>query len=323
MKKSLILLLGLLLAFSMLLIAYLSFTPAELREVEHSQDSFHHNDEKKEKPLSGKITVLTNRVDLVADGTMQRYAVKFQEKHPHVQVEFEGLKNYMHDIRIRLTTGEAGDVLLIPEYVPNSEFKDYFEPLPDEMFEYVRFTDIMLHEGKRYGMATGVNTLGIVYNKKAFAKAGITSIPLTLDELFEAAHKLKGVGVIPLYSNYGAQWPLGVWGEHSVSWRSGDAEYLGKMVHEEEPFQLDNAWGQGISILRYFIEHELVEPDLLSNNWEKSKRQIANGEAAMYCLGSWVINQIIDAGAAPEEIGIFPLPYDNSGRLYAPMDLIG
>ena len=67
------------------------------------------------------------------------------------------------------------------------------------------------------------------------------------------------------------------------------------------------------------MQNEWVEKDLYTNNWEISKGEVASGKAAMYFLGNWVIPQVIGAGAASEDIGFFPLPYDNSGKYNAPL----
>ncbi|MFC5529212.1 ABC transporter substrate-binding protein [Cohnella yongneupensis] len=269
--------------------------------------------------IGGKITVLTNRTDLVDDGTMAKYADKFKEKYPDAEVEFEGLTNYATDVQVRLTTGEAGDVLLIPGSVPDSELSQYFEPLPDTLFDNVYFADLMKYDGKHYGLATGVNTQGIVYNKQAFIKAGIDKIPSTLDEFYADADKLKNAGITPLYMNFGAQWPMKSWGEESVWFTSGDPQYLSKMVQQDAPWQLNNEWGKMLTIARTLVQKGYVEKDLSTNNWELSKGDVASGKAAMYYLGNWVIPQIIGAGGKSEDIGFFPLPYDNSGKLNAPL----
>ena len=137
--------------------------------------------------LSGKIKVLTHRTDMVNDGTLKGYADKFKEKYPKAEVEFEGLTNYASDIKVRLTTGEAGDVNMLDGGMPTTELPDYYEALPDALFENTYFADFRELEGKRYGIATGVNTQGIVYNKKAFQQAGVDKVPTTLDELYAAA----------------------------------------------------------------------------------------------------------------------------------------
>ena len=269
--------------------------------------------------LSGTIKVLTHRTDMVNDGTMDRYLKKFQEKYPNAKVEFEGLTNYATDIKVRLTTGEAGDVNMIDSGLPTSEMPKYYEPLPDSLFEDVYFADYDAYEGKRYGITTGVNTTGIVYNKRAFEKAGIDKVPTTLDELYAAARKLKDAGIIPLYMNYGAQWPVSNWGENFYTTVAGDAKWTDTLISKDEPFTVDGPWGTLIQIARKFVENGWVEKDLSTNNWEMSKGIIASGQAGMYFLGNWVIPQIIGAGGKSEDIGFFPLPYDNSGKYNAPL----
>lgn len=269
--------------------------------------------------LGGKLKVLTHRTDLIDDGTMDKYAEAFKAKYPKAELEFEGITNYANDIKVRLTTGEAGDVNMIDSSLPNTELPNYYEPLPDAMFDNVYFADYRLYEGKRYGLSTGVNTQGIVYNKQAFAKAGVDKVPTTLDEFYAACEKLKAAGIIPLYMNYGAQWPIGNWAEGSVKYVAGDMKWFDQFVKSDAPWQVDNAWGTLMNIARTLVQKGYVEKDLATNNWEMSKGEVASGKAAMYFLGNWVIPQVIGAGAKSEDIGFFPLPYDNSGKYNAPL----
>ncbi|MNC75268.1 hypothetical protein D3C75_1267710 [compost metagenome] len=92
-------------------------------------------------------------------------------------MEFEGLSNYASDILVRLSTKDAGDVLLLPVNLPAKELGLFFEPLDNEMSAQERFTRFATYGGKRYGLSTGTTTSGIVYNKRAFEQAGITQMP--------------------------------------------------------------------------------------------------------------------------------------------------
>ncbi|MWV46469.1 extracellular solute-binding protein [Paenibacillus sp. HJL G12] len=269
--------------------------------------------------MSGTIHVMTNRVDLIENGTLEKYAKRFELKYPGAKVEFEGITDYTNDVMARLSTRDIGDVLLLPVSIANKDLPSYFEPLEASMFEHVRFPDFKAYNGVRYGIATGSSTIGIVYNKKAFAKAGINGVPQTLDAFYEACAKLKAAGTIPLYMNYGAKWPLQQWGENMVNYMTGSADALNNMVNEDEPFQLDNPWGQAVGIAKTLINRGYVEDHLFSNSWEISKSKIASGEAAMYFLGNWAIQQVIDAGADPKDIGLFPFPYDNNTQHYSPL----
>ncbi|MDQ0060404.1 ABC transporter substrate-binding protein [Paenibacillus harenae] len=265
------------------------------------------------------LQVLTNRIDLIENGVYRQYADEFAQLHPGVTVKFEGITNYAGDIMVRLSTRTIGDVLLVPNSIKNEALPDYFEPLSAELFENVRFADFKAYSGQRYGIATGASTTGIVYNKEAFKRAGIVNVPTTLEQFYDACEKLKLAGVVPVYLNYGAQWPLMTWGEDLVSYMTGNPEYLNEMVLTDEPWTIDNAWGQAITIVKTLIDKGYVEEQLLSNQWEASKRELAEGHAGMYLMGNWVINQVVAAGAVADDIGFFPFPYDNSDKRYAPL----
>lgn len=274
-----------------------------------------------EEQISEEITlnVMTNRVDLIENGVFQKYAEQFTELHPGVTVKFEGITNYTNDIMLRLSTRSLGDVLLLPNNIKNEDLPNYFEPLSDSLFDNIHFADFKAYSGERFGIATGASTTGIVYNKQAFKKAGITEIPTTLEAFYAACELLKKAGIIPVYLNYGAQWPLMNWGEDLVSFRTGNTDYLNNMANMDDPWTIDNAWGQSISIVKTLISKGYVENQLLSNQWEMSKKELAEGRAAMYLMGNWVINQVIAVGAKSEDIGFFPFPYDNSTKHFVPL----
>jgi len=265
------------------------------------------------------ITMLTNRVDLIENGQMDKYAQPFELRHPGTTIRFEGLANYTADIMVKLSTRSMPDVLLLPTNLLSQDLPRYFEPLDDSMFDGMRFADYKSYEGVRYGLSTGASTVGIAYNKKAFRAAGITALPTTLDAFYEACEKLKKAGITPIFLNYGAQWPMKLWGEELVSFMTGEPGYLNAMTGTDTPWQLDNAWGQALTIVKTLVSRGYTESNLMANQWEASKSKVASGEAAMYFNGNWVIRQVIDAGAEPDDIGFFPLPYDNSSKHYAPL----
>ena len=77
--------------------------------------------------LSGKITFLTNRTDLDNDGTYEELIAKFNEKYPDVTVEVQSITDYAGELATRMQTSEHGDVLMIPDAVPKSEYGKFFE----------------------------------------------------------------------------------------------------------------------------------------------------------------------------------------------------
>ncbi|WDF52301.1 ABC transporter substrate-binding protein [Paenibacillus sp. KACC 21273] len=263
--------------------------------------------------ISGTITFLTNRTDMVGE-KYDDYAKRFNEKYPDAHVEFEAVTDLDKTTKIRVGSGEFPDVVLIPT-IPNSDLPKYFTPLDDlGLNDRIYFKDYKSFENKVYGISVGATTTGILYNKKAFADAGITAVPQTLDEFYAAADKLKAAGKVALASNFKDQWTLYPWSSEIPTVIAGDANLNNKRLESDAPYQLDNPYGQSMSIIRNMYEKGYLEPDINSTNWEQSKKDIASGKFAMYVIGNWAIPQVIESGTDSSNIGYFPFPYDNSGK---------
>lgn len=267
--------------------------------------------------LSGKVTFLTNRTDMIGK-EYDDYVKRFNEKYPDITIEFEASQtDYNQQIKVRMASGELPDLMFIPD-IPNSDLPKYFAPLDDlELSAEVTFKDFKSYDGKLYGITTGNSTSGIVYNKKAFADAGITELPKTWDEFLAACEKLKQNGVIPLSSNFKDKWPLGNWVYDLPRVIENNKNFPNERLNMEAPFSMDNGYGKAMSLLRTLAEKGYLEKDINSTNWEQSKKDVANGKMGMYFLGNWVINQVIGVGDESDNIGFFPLPFDNSGEIRA------
>ncbi|AIQ67050.1 ABC transporter substrate-binding protein [Paenibacillus graminis] len=269
--------------------------------------------------ISGKITFLTNRTDMIGK-EYDEYVKRFNEKYPNIKVEFEASQtDYNQQAKVRMASGELPDIMFIPT-VPNSDLPKYFAPLDDlGLNDQITFKDFKATDGKVYGITSGNSTTGIVYNKKAFADAGITELPKTWDEFLAACEKLKAKGIVPLASNFKDKWPLNNWVYDMPRVIEGKADFPNEKLNQEAPFTMDNGYGKAFSLLRELNEKGYLEKDINSTNWEQSKKDIAAGKFGMYFLGNWVINQVINAGTTSDNVGFFPLPYDNSGTITAPL----
>ncbi|ASA25905.1 ABC transporter substrate-binding protein [Paenibacillus donghaensis] len=269
--------------------------------------------------ISGKITFLTNRTDMIGK-EYDEYLKRFNEKYPNIEVELEASQtDYNQQSKVRMASGELPDIMFIPT-IPNSDLPKYFAELDDlGLNDQITFKDFKSFEGKLYGITTGNSTSGIVYNKKAFADAGITEVPKTWDDFLAACEKLKANGVIPLASNFKDKWPLNDWVYAVPRIIEGKADFPNDKLGSDTPFTMDNGYGKSFSLLRELNEKGYLEKDINSTNWEQSKKDIASGKFAMYFLGNWVINQITGAGTTSDNVGFFPLPYDNSGTPVAPL----
>lgn len=263
-----------------------------------------------EDSISGTITYLTNRTDLIGN-VYDDYAKRFNEKYPDAHVEFEATIDYDKTAKMRLSSGDFPDVMNIPT-IANTELPNYYAPLDDlGLTDSIRFSDYKSDGGVLYGMPSGVDVVGVVYNKQAFEKAGIDKVPTTLDEFYAASEKLKAAGIVTLASNFKDQWPVYPFAAETPVAMSGNVDLSNERVNTDTPYTPDGPYGQSMNILRTMHQKGYLEADINSTNWEQSKKDVASGKFAMFYLGEWIIPQLIGGGMASEDIGFFPFPYDN------------
>lgn len=269
--------------------------------------------------VSGEITVLTNRTDIV-DTVFEDYAKKFNEKYPDVKVNFEAITDYEGQVKIRMNTKDYGDVLLIPNDIPVQDLPNFFEPLGkiDELSDKYLHVDEKAIDGTTYGIPVVVNADGIVYNKKVFEEAGITEIPKTTDDFIAAMKQIKEkTDAIPNYTNYAAGWPLTQWEPSRLS-VAGEADYVNvQMANMDDPFSEGKPHYIVYKLLFDLAKEGLIEKDPTTTDWESSKAMLAKGEVATMVLGSWAISQVQALADDPSTIGYMPFPHNVNGTVYS------
>ncbi|RSK28341.1 carbohydrate ABC transporter substrate-binding protein [Bacillus sp. HMF5848] len=272
-----------------------------------------------ENSVSGEITVLTNRTDIV-DTVFKDYAAKFNEKYPDVKVSFEAITDYEGQVKIRLNTKDYGDVLLIPNELPVTEVPNFFEPLGtvDELSEKYLFVDEKALNNTTYGIPITVNAEGIVYNKRVFEEAGITESLLSPEAFLDAMKKIKeNTDAIPYYTNYAAGWPLTQWEPNRLS-VAGEPDYVNvQMPNMDDPFSPGRPHYVVYKLMYDLAKEGLIERDPLTTDWESSKAMLAKGEIASMVLGSWAISQVQALADNPSDIGYMPFPSNKDGKVYA------
>lgn len=277
------------------------------------------------KDLTTTIKFIHHKTDREEDGTIPDLIAKFNEVYPGITVETEGITDYQEDSLLRLSAGDWGDVMFIPA-VDAAELPTYFVPYGtvEEMSEYINFADQWKDTaGNCYGIGYMGNAQGVLYNKKVFADAGVTTLPKTPDEFIAALQAIKEkTDAIPLYTNYAAGWTMGgAWDGYLGAITNGDETWLNqKFIHEAEPFK-DHGDGTGpyalYKILYDATAQGLIEDDYTTTDWEGCKPMINNGEIGTMVLGSWAIAQMKAAGDNPDDIGYMPFPITVNGQQYA------
>lgn len=273
--------------------------------------------------IKADLKFITHKTDLV-DNTFQDYVKQFQKMYPDVKITYEGVTNYADDMITRLTTGDWGDICMIPVQVDKNELENYFLCLGDKT--ELEKSYIMLNNysfrNKVYGIPSAGNAQGIVYNKKVFKEAGITVLPKTPDEFLDALQKIKDqTDAIPLYTNFAAGWTMTAWDAYMTGSATGDPDYANHtLVHSRNPFakQTDMTGPYAVYYTLYeAVARKLIEDDPTTTDWEGSKGLFNNGKIGTMVLGSWAVTQMQGAGDHPDDIGYMAFPITVNGKQYA------
>ncbi|WP_328462315.1 ABC transporter substrate-binding protein [Streptomyces sp. NBC_00448] len=269
--------------------------------------------------VSGTITVLTNRTDLIGDGTMKKYAAQFEKVYPKVHVKFQGLTDYEGEVKIRMNTKNYGDVLLIPTAVARTDYPKFFSPLGSaaDLAAKYDFTDSGTVDGKTYGIVSFASANGFVYNKKVWTQAGITTWPTTPAQFLSDLNSIKSkTKATPYYTNYKDGWPLTAW-TNVLGSATCDPQASNDLT-TQDPWRSGSDLRTGDSLLYGIVHDKLSEDDPTTTNWENSKNLLATGKVASMWLGTWAVPQMQlaakKAGVDPQDIGYLPFPAQVGGK---------
>lgn len=278
------------------------------------------SDDAAAKDIKGDITVITQRTDIV-DTVFKEYAAKFNEKYPDVKVNFEALATYEDQIKIRMSTSDYGDVLLLPTSIAIKDIPDFFEPLGtlEDMQKQYTGVEERAVDGMAYGIPMTINFNGVIYNKQVFKDAGITEVPRTPEQFLTALQSIKDkTKAVPLYTNYAAGWTLTQW-EADLATVAGDRDYVNiGQVASDDNYVPGQPHYELYKILYDAAQKGLIEEDPTTTDWESSKADLANGKIGTMVLGSWAIGQIKGLATNPDDVGFMPFP-TNADKILVPL----
>lgn len=277
--------------------------------------------------VTATIKFLTHKTDMLQDdysGTnWKQYIAEFNKLYPNITVEVEGITNYADDALLRLQGGDWGDVMMIPA-VDKKDLSTYFLSYgdTDTMSQQIRYVHTWEYDDQVYGIPSNGTAQGLVYNKKVFEAAGITTLPKTPDEFIADLQAIKDkTDAIPLYTNYAAGWTMGAWDAYIAGNSVGSTTYMNQtLLHTENPFKDygDSTHPYAVYKTLYdAVNKGLIEDDYSTTDWEGCKGMMNNGQIGVMALGSWAYSQIATSGDNGADIGYMPFPITVDGKQYA------
>ena len=218
-------------------------------------------------------------------------------------IEHEAFKD---QILIALAGGEPPDVF---SYWAGARTQSVFEnghlqPITavfDEADVWNAFpqalVDAGIYGGEPHLLPFGFHYVAFFYNPHVMAAAGITEMPTTGQELFVAAEKIAATGVKPFALGSQFRWPAQFWFDFLIL-RTAGPDYRAKLMSGEASYE-DLQVTQALELWKDLVDSGFFVDDANAYDWTDAANQVANGEAAMTLMGTWITGYWNDNGLEP------------------------
>jgi raffinose/stachyose/melibiose transport system substrate-binding protein len=238
-------------------------------------------------------------------------AAEFEEANPGVNVEVTAYQNEELQrtlIPNQLRTGSGLDLYQqwgageLAAQVDAGYVKDISADVADEVELLGGVVAPWQYEGATYGLPFNFGIEGFWYNTELFAQAGITDVPTTLDELYDAIDALKAAGITPIAVGAGDGWPAAhYW--YNFALKSCSPEVL---QEAQTTYTFDDpCFLEAGDLLEEFIASSPFQEGFLATTAQQgagsSAGMVATGKAAMELMGHW--NPGVMGGILQEETG--------------------
>lgn len=267
-----------------------------------------------EKKFAGiKLVYWSNWEAAEPQGVVITAAVKDFEAKTGAQVDlqFKGRKGIREGLIPALDAGQQIDMFNGARN--KSNFGDRIMCLEDlvKQNDYEKDTNPVLmkmcrsyyKDNQLFEIPYQMNAHGYLYNKALFRQAGIEKAPETWDDFLNACQKLKDSGVIPLTTDdaYAVQ----AFGTHlsRLIGNDGVKEVVTKGLWDKPEVKQTAEAFADLAAKGYF------SPQVGSNVWPTGQNtELATGLAAMYCVGTYVVNETKNITGPDFEWGFFSYP---------------
>jgi raffinose/stachyose/melibiose transport system substrate-binding protein len=170
-------------------------------------------------------------------------------------------------------------------------------------------------DSKTYAVPSDIGMVGFWYNKKLFAKAGVTEPPTTWTAYLDVVKKLKAAGVTPISLAGKEKWPGHYYWAY-LSMRIAGLDAL-KQAAVDDDFNKPDFVAAGAR-LKELVDLQPFQKGFLGAGYGTADGQAAvmgNSKAAMELMGQWAPTVQSDVGKGlGEDLGFFPFPAVEGGK---------
>lgn len=166
-----------------------------------------------------------------------------------------------------------------------------------------------------------INIGGMLYNKSVFDELGL-EIPTTWNEFLSVCEVIKEAGRIPAYYSGKDAWTMQI-----IPILGFGRELVGKDVNKvysdintnNSKFADQALFIDSLNKMKELKDKGFINDTYLSDTYDNAQKVLVDGDAAMYCMASWVMPGMVESYGkeATEQLGAFAVPFDNNASVSA------
>ncbi|MFE7747440.1 extracellular solute-binding protein [Streptomyces sp. NPDC057428] len=267
--------------------------------------------------LSGTVTWWDTSTVGSEDKVFKKLAEGFEKKHPKVDVKYVNVPfgEAQNKFKNAAQAGAGAPDVIRSEVAWTPEFADlgYLAPLDgtaalkdqDDFLEQAAAST--KYKDKTYAVPQVIDSMGIFYNKKIFADAGV-EVPKNIADLKTVSKKIKDkTGKTGLYlRGDDAYWFLSfLYGE------GGDlVDASSKSVTVDKPEGV-----KAFKTVKDLVDSGAAKTDA-TDGWENMQSSFKDGKVAMMINGPWAVTDTLTGKEFTDKanLGISPVPAGSAGQ---------
>lgn len=237
---------------------------------------------------------------------------EFEKENTDIDIENVYVPYGSTVLKTRMARGDIPDIFVMYpieyDYVLRVN-KGYLLDITNEEFVSNIQPEIQkryLVNDRMYGVALSQNAVGVMYNKDIFKELNL-EIPKTWDEFIQTMEIIQKAGKQPLLMANKDPIQISVFNLNLVA-NEFDSQYWDKVNKEDMGISHDERWMEISKKMLQVLPY--VQPGSFHADSDQIKKAFANGEGAMYVMGTWALPDI-EAFNPNLNYDIFPFPATN------------
>ena len=176
----------------------------------------------------------------------------------------------------------------------------------DSQFPQAVIDNAVTYDMHKYALPLTLHWVGMFYNTALFEEVGAMA-PTTWDEMIDVAEKFKMAGIPAFALGSKNRWPGQFWFD-MILLRTAGNDYRNELMSGAASYTDDEV------VRAYGLWNDLVQagyfyPDANAYGWDEAANQVANGEAAMTLMGTWIGGHYAGLELVPgEDFDYFSFP---------------